>query len=71
MAESKVLLDKPSPVTGASYVEQLPTGEILAGRRKETTTKFANARAAYEHYLPLADGHHWAWNICYTLEDCL
>ena len=51
----------------------LPRRELVkAGREKEKALTFASLRLAYEFHRPFADeGQHWAWNICYALEDSL
>lgn len=67
---SKVLIEK-KHASGGSYVELLDHGRVKAGQYEATAKMFESADAAYTHFRPMAVGAHghWAWNICYVLED--
>lgn len=69
--QSQILLKKDTH--GGSYVELFDDGRVKAGQHESTATLFDSADQAYTHFRPMAVGSsgHWAWNICYILEDYL
>ncbi len=65
----QVLEYKQHPL-GGFYLALDGAGRVFAGRTAERTQTFATARAAYDHFLGWAlAGEHWAWNLCYGLQD--
>lgn len=64
-----VLLHKTHPL-GGCFLARLDDGRFLAGRDETSAKVFEDARAVHEHFHPLAQrGSHWAWNLCYAVED--
>lgn len=70
--ESQILLNKMTKNHG-SYVEVFGDGKVKAGEYESSAQVFDTADAAYAYFRPMATGTsgHWAWNICYILEDYL
>lgn len=67
--EAKIIGQKHHPL-GGFYVAQLADGRLLAGRSSQQARVFADAQAVYDHHHPIAlTGAHWAWNICYLVQD--
>lgn len=66
----RILLNNKSPV-GGGFVELFDDGTVRAGQYETTKRKFGSTDEAYAHFRPMAVGigGHWAWNICYVLED--
>lgn len=69
---SRILLDKKHKNTG-TYVELFDDGRVKAGQYEASARLFDSVDQAYSYYRPMAVGTHghWAWNICYILEDYL
>lgn len=70
--ESQILLNKMTKNHG-SYVEVFGDGKVKAGEYESSAQMFDTADAAYAYFRPMATGTsgHWAWHICYILEDYL
>lgn len=57
---------------GGFYLAHCADGAWLAGTSEASARKFGSAQVAYDTFKPLsAEGCHWAWNLCYLLEDHL
>lgn len=66
-----VLTHKIHPL-GGYYLAQQDDGSYLAGRSPDSARTFENAQAVFDWFHEFAmDGSHWAWNICYEIEDYL
>ena len=67
----EVILDNKSHY-GKSFIGILADGRFKVGQSEQHADIYADAQQAYDHYRPYAaEGMHWAWNICYMLEDYL
>jgi len=55
----------------AGYLKRMNNGGFLAGRNKHHATYFTTAQDCYDHYRLVYDitNDHFAFNICYHVED--
>jgi hypothetical protein len=64
-----IIEEKTHPL-GGFYLARAYDGRLVAGRDRRTAARFQTAEAVYEAFLPFVEeGAHWAWNICYAVED--
>ncbi len=67
--DQTVIGSKEHPL-GGFYLAKRADGVWLAGRTPDTAREFVSASAAYDWFHPQAvSGVHWAWNLCYLLEE--
>lgn len=65
----EVLINHKNPI-GACYLARTEDGVFLAGRSADCAKQYPDAQAVVDTFKPFADqGAHWAWNLCYFIED--
>jgi len=69
MSEIKIVSQSAHPL-GGHFLALRPDGQWLAGKDEARARPFDSAQAVVDAFHPLAlAGAHWAWNICYAVED--